>query len=294
MPNGDLTRRALEKGRETGRSGNSIRVYIVSHSRVYYEALKAALDRDDDIAVVGASTFSEVAFLGISSTDPDLVLLDCAPPQRVVQPHMFAEIPDCPKLVALGIAGDDEHILACAESGFSGYVPCNASLDDLRRVMREVVKGQFVCSPGTTAALVRKISQLSRAGAPPPTIMTARLTMRQREIAALLGQGLTNKEIGRRLSIRSTTVRNHVHAIFQTLEVRCRAEAVAILHLNGYQAGMSSGGLTQDGPPSVARAFGHAGPAAETAAVRLDGRPLKSDGRPKPSLVAPRSAAKTA
>ncbi|WP_051335072.1 response regulator transcription factor [Bradyrhizobium sp. Ai1a-2] len=245
MRNSDPLHKQSDVHKSGGRA-SKLRVYIVSYCRVHCEALKACLDRDNDVAVVGTSTFNEVAHIEIASTDSQFVLLDLAPLQHLPRPAPFLDLPEGTKLIAVGIADDDDEVLSCAEAGFSGYVPFNASLDDLRRVIREADSGQFVCSPGTTAALVRKISQLSRRTAT-PTIMTSQLTARQREIAALLGRGLTNKEIARRLCICSNTVRNHVHAIFQILDVSCRAEAVSTLHANGYQAGISSGKLVQLG-----------------------------------------------
>jgi two-component system, NarL family, nitrate/nitrite response regulator NarL len=225
--------RARDDDRQRRATSDSVRAYIVSSVRVYREALKDSLRNAGRIVVVGAGSPSEATLLEITSTRAQLVLIDFSPPRSLMIATAMMECPTSPKVIAVGVVDSDEQVLECAEAGLSGYIPCDASIEDLERVMCETMDDKFVCSPRITAALVRKIARLSGKSGPAPSVLVSHLTARQKQVATLLGQGLTNKEIGKSLSICSTTVRNHLHAIFEKLNVKRRAEAVAVLHVNG-------------------------------------------------------------
>jgi DNA-binding NarL/FixJ family response regulator len=243
MRNEESARTAHRDDRQSKTSSDSVRIYIVSDVRVYREALKNCLENSHGIVVVGAGGVTEKTLLEVTFTKAQLVLVDFAPLGSLTLAKVAVEGPTRPKVIAVGIAESDEQVLACAEAGLSGYVPYGASVEDLQRVMYEAMENKFVCSPRITALLVRKIAQLSTASVMAPNAPASRLTLRQKQIAVLLGEGLTNKEIARNLSICSATVRNHVHVIFEKLKVRRRAEAVAVLYVNG-------SGLTPPGDAS--------------------------------------------
>ncbi|MBV9427101.1 MAG: response regulator transcription factor [Bradyrhizobiaceae bacterium] len=211
-----------------------LRIYVISDVRIYREALKSSLEITDGILVVGTGSFTEATFLELASAEAQLVLVECVLPASIADARTKGGLGGGPKFIALGVGDSDEQILACIEAGFSGYVSANGSIEDLQRVICETMENKFNCSPRLTAILARKLAQLSKGSA--AASLTSCLTPRQKEIARLLGQGLTNKEIGRKLSIRSTTVRNHLHAIFERLNVRRRAEAVAMLHVQPSRA----------------------------------------------------------
>lgn len=222
-----------EGGEGQTRPAEAVHTYVVSSVKVYREALKRALAGAPGVRVGGDGGFTEATVLEIAARGVQLVLMDFTAPDALALAKALADLPAPPKVVMVGVTEDDAQVLACAEAGVAGYASCTASVDDLQRVICEAMQDKFVCSPGVTAALVRKLAQLSprpRAAAHP---LAAHLTAREKQVAALLGQGLTNKEIARDLAIGSATVRNHVHAIFAKLKVKRRAEAVAVLHVNG-------------------------------------------------------------
>src|SRR6185312_10282258 len=96
----------------------------------------------------------------------------------------------------------EPRLVALAEAGIAGYVSREGSIDDLVAVIESVSRGEMLCSPRMAATLLRRVT--------------------------LIAEGLTNKEIARRLCIELPTVKNHLHAIFARLDVSRRSEASAL------------------------------------------------------------------
>ena len=117
------------------------------------------------------------------------------------------------------------------------------SLDDLRRAIDSVARGESIVSPKMAASLLRRVSTLAADRAAPPAI--EELTVREREIVGLIEQGLANKQIAARLNIELATVKNHVHRILEKLDVTRRGEIAARLR----HQGTSSSGFQLDSWP---------------------------------------------
>src|SRR2546421_13075479 len=128
---------------------------------------------------------------------------------------------------SLSVREGEDHgdVLASAEAGAIAYVPREASLEDLVAVIECAVRGEAVCSPRVAGALLRRIAVLATDGR--SDRVPARLTKREREIMGLIDEGLSNKEIAKRLRIEVATVKNHVHNILEKLQVHRRGEAAA-------------------------------------------------------------------
>lgn len=146
-------------------------------------------------------------------------------------------------MLALALAPDSERdIVATAEAGIGGYVPPDASIEDLVEAVKHAARGEMICSPRVAAALARRIATL--ASNRPVGSAAPSLTAREMEVLELLEIGLSNKQIANRLSIRLATVKNHVHSILAKLNVRRRGEAVAALR------GEEMTGHSEEGRPS--------------------------------------------
>jgi DNA-binding NarL/FixJ family response regulator len=125
------------------------------------------------------------------------------------------------KVVAFGVS-DDEELLACAESGVSGFVPPEASLDVLVSTFDAAARGEMACGPRVAGQLLQHVAALAEKRDLPQT--GRKLTARQAEIVRLIGDGLSNKGIAERLGIELPTVKNHVHNILEKLELSSRTE----------------------------------------------------------------------
>jgi DNA-binding NarL/FixJ family response regulator len=125
--------------------------------------------------------------------------------------------------VALSIVEEPDEVIAWAEAGISAYVSRDGSIDDVVGAITAAVSGELACTGRIAAALLRRVTVLSAEN--DADLPAARLTRREREIVALIDEGLANKEIATRLQIQVPTVKNHVHNVLEKLGVRRRSEA---------------------------------------------------------------------
>jgi DNA-binding NarL/FixJ family response regulator len=202
-----------------------MRVAIVTDIRLYREGLADVLGRHPEIDVVGTAADGEVALDCVGRLRPDVALLDMAMLGSTATMRALAATAPEVKVVALGVPEVEPHILACAEAGVAAYVPREGSLDDLVVTLKGVAVGEVLCSPHIVASLFRRVATLALERRSEQA--TRRLTARETEILELVDEGLTNKEIGRRLCIELPTVKNHMHNILEKLQLGSRSEAAA-------------------------------------------------------------------
>ena len=214
-----------------------IKVIVISDIKIYCEGLSQIISNTKSIQVVGAENNVEDAIAKIEHDLPDVILLDmtmvdsCGVAQKVMQ--------TCPnaKIVALAVPENENNILECAEAGITGYVSRESSLDELIIAVIGAKKGEFYCPPKIAAYIFNKVNNIA-VNAKRKYLLNAiddehihqSLTQRERQIASLLKDGLSNKQIARSLSIEVSTVKNHVHNILAKLHVKNRTQAVSILH----------------------------------------------------------------
>jgi DNA-binding NarL/FixJ family response regulator len=206
---------------------DSIRVLIIADVRLYREGLAANLGKRANMDVVGAVSSMEDAMASVMAYHPHVVVLDVAIRRSIAIINAIRAESQFSRIVAFAVADVDHEILACAEAGVAGYVTSECSLDDLVAAIESAARGEFLCSPKTAAMLLRRVASLSMPD--PNDAFRPMLTAREREIAGLIEQGLSNKEIGGRLNIEVATVKNHVHNILDKLQATTRGEAVARL-----------------------------------------------------------------
>lgn len=202
-----------------------IRVGIVADVRLYREGLAQVLSRRGDIAVVATTAGTNGSLSWTADSPPDVVLTDLvSPPGLPVIERVVAAAPGA-KVIVLGVGEGDQDAVATAEAGAVGYVPREASVEDLITVIKCVARGEAFCSPRVAGALWRRVALLASERS--HTAVEGHLTRREREITRLLDEGLSNKEIAVRLGIEVATVKNHVHNILEKLQVHRRGEAAA-------------------------------------------------------------------
>ncbi|HZR94177.1 MAG TPA: response regulator transcription factor [Gaiellaceae bacterium] len=131
-------------------------------------------------------------------------------------------------VLAFGVPAVEEVVFVLAEAGVAGFVDGDAALDDLVAAVARAQSGEASCPPSLVTMLLRRIVMLADHSTVSPH---AALTARERQIVQLIAEGLSNKEIARRLCIEVATVKNHVHNILDKLQVNRRTEAVARLRL---------------------------------------------------------------
>ncbi len=172
-----------------------------------------------------ASNVHELPSL-IEQSSPGVVLADTSVPGCISTIRDLAIRRRLARVVALSVPKTEHHIVECLEAGAVGYVVRDGSIQDIVYTIQRAVQGELLCEPRIAARLSRRAAGLAGGRG----FVTGRcLTERERQIIELIDQGLSNKEIARRLAIKIATVKNHVHNILQKLQVSRRGEAAAVM-----------------------------------------------------------------
>lgn len=207
---------------------DEIRVAIVDDHAIVRQGLRAMIDREPDLRVVGEAADARQATAMLDRVSPRVVLLDlkltpgaecdglplCA---AITQRH-----PDS-RVLVLTSSADEWLILESIKQGAKGFVVKDVDLTELLRAIRAVHRGESAFDPRSSGVVVRWMrgNGSQRGGA-----VASGITPREREILCLVARGLSNVAIGQRLYISAATVKFHVGNIMQKLGVRRRAEAV--------------------------------------------------------------------
>lgn len=204
-----------------------LRLVVLSDVRLLREGLVLALSEAAGIAVVGQAELMVAPDL-IARQDPDALLLDASGAEAFdAMRAVRALLPDL-RIVIFGVDEADAALMEWAEAGAAGFVAPGASAKDVIAAVHGAMRGELVCSPRAAGLLLSRLRALA---APKPDLCPDRypLTQREREIAQLMRDGLSNKQIARRLGIQSATVKNHVHSILAKLHLSRRSEVAAQL-----------------------------------------------------------------
>ena len=208
--------------------GNAVRLVIVADVRLYREGMLASLSNRPPFLVVGAAATVEEAVRVATTACPHVAIVDMATRDRLTVVRSIRDAAPSVHIVGFGVEEIESEILACAEAGLAGYVPCEASLDDLVDRIASVCRGELLCTPKMAATLFRRLEVRD---SDRPQIERRDLTAREREVLTLIDVGLSNKEIAVRLHIEVSTVKNHVHNLLEKLRVPSRMQAAARLGL---------------------------------------------------------------
>jgi DNA-binding NarL/FixJ family response regulator len=205
-----------------------ILAFLICRVRLYCDVIADRLACEPGIALIGVANPEDNLVAEIETAVPDVVLLDTSPRDALaVAARLIRERPQT-RILGFGVSDVPEDVVACAEAGLSGYVPCTASIKDLIGAARQVASGSTVCSDAIADGLFQHLRRAAFGSL--PSSLERVLTQRQQQIVRLIGEGLSNKEIARRLSLGTSTVKNHVHDILDRLQVTSRSEAAARIH----------------------------------------------------------------
>jgi two-component system nitrate/nitrite response regulator NarL len=201
------------------------RLVIVVDVRLYRDSLAATLNGRGSFVVVGAVGTRPAAHSAIKAQNPDVVVIDTAVPEALELIRDITSEPDSAAVVAFAVNEVSADIIRCAEAGASSYVTVEASLDDLAAAIQGAVSGELLCPPRIAGELFRRLGKLN-----PAKAVSAHpfLTARERQVLDFVRAGLSNKEIGQKMCLAESTVKNHVHHLLEKLEVRTRGQAAAL------------------------------------------------------------------
>ena len=204
-----------------------IRILIIHRSRLIREGFAFVLDHQESISVIGSVAGVGEVVGDLERLRPAVILLDLCLPDRggLRDAQWIREVLPGAKILMTGLSELESDVLACFEAGAAGYLPQEASLEELLNSIQAVAAGEVLCSPKVTALLVSRIAEASRERGLRRVQGLPNLTRRELEIIALVEEGLSNKEIAVRLEIEIPTVKTHIHNILEKLQLDGRREA---------------------------------------------------------------------
>jgi two-component system, NarL family, nitrate/nitrite response regulator NarL len=200
-----------------------VRVFLVADVRFHRDLLADALAHEDGIDLAG-SAHGDVACMAVGMSEADVILIDGESIAGPATVRALAAAAPGAKIVVTGVGEDEAGVVDLVEAGIGGYATADQPLTDVVAAVAAAADGELQCSPRVSAALAKRVAALSAAQRHGNGNGNATLTPREREIAALITDGLSNKQIARRLSIELATVKNHVHNILRKLGVSRRDE----------------------------------------------------------------------
>ncbi|PBC78759.1 LuxR family two component transcriptional regulator [Streptomyces sp. TLI_235] len=225
----------LDGTARTGAEG-PVRVFLLDDHEVVRRGVQDLLDSEPGLTVVGEAATAEQAIARVPALRPDVAVLDVRLPDGdgvTVCRELRSRMPELACLMLTSF-DDEEALLDAIMAGASGYVLKQITGTDLVSAVRAVASGQSLLDPGATGRLMARLRR--RAEAPQPARLPA-LTERELQILALVGEGLTNRQIGARLYLAEKTVKNHVSRLLAKLGVERRVQAAVLAsHLNASPA----------------------------------------------------------
>jgi DNA-binding NarL/FixJ family response regulator len=201
-----------------------IRVFLLDDHEIVRRGVRDLLDTEPGITVIGEAGTATAALARIPALKPDVAVLDIRLPDGdgvTVCRDLRSKMPQLACLMLTSFS-DDEALVDAILAGAAGYVLKQIRGTDLVGAIRTIASGQSLLDPQAAATVMRRIRDQATATDP-----LAALTDQERRILALIGEGLTNRQIGDRLFLAEKTVKNYVSALFAKLGMQRRAQAAA-------------------------------------------------------------------
>jgi two-component system response regulator DevR len=208
---------------DTGHAG-TIRVFLLDDHEIVRRGVRDLLEAEPGITVIGEAGTATAALARIPALKPDVAVLDIRLPDGdgvTVCRDLRSKMPQLACLMLTSYS-DDEALVDAIIAGAAGYVLKQIRGTDLVGAIRTIASGQSLLDPQAAATVMRRIRDQATATDP-----LAALTDQERRILALIGEGLTNRQIGDRLFLAEKTVKNYVSALFAKLGMQRRAQAAA-------------------------------------------------------------------
>ena len=204
-----------------------ITVAIVEDNRLVREGMTDMLNELPDMRVVLSATSLETSIL--HETSPKVVLLDVGLQDgnslRIAE-SVHQEMPGS-RVIVMDLLPVHEELAEFVNAGVAGFILKDATLEDFVETIRAVAAGRRVLPPRMTGTLFSQIARVAVERGAPAVLDAVRMTPREREVIALIAEGMSNKEIAQRMGIATDTVKSHVRNVMDKLALRSRLQIAA-------------------------------------------------------------------
>ena len=214
-----------DRGTLEGGPRGPITVVVVDDHPLYRSGVVRTLADDGRFAVLAEGSSAAEAVELARTHAPMVILLDISMPGNGVEAaRQIATVAPGVHVAMLTVSETDDDIMAALQAGAKGYLLKGVGADDLVSIVAGIAAGESYVSPGLAARLLVSLNAKGSAPAAAPSPLGG-LTAREEQILRLVAQGLSNKEVGRKLALQEKTVKHYMTNILQKLQVRNRVEA---------------------------------------------------------------------
>jgi DNA-binding NarL/FixJ family response regulator len=203
-----------------------IRILLIEDNRILREGITAMINKQRNVIVAAVSDGRDNTLLKARAVKPHVVLMDLSLDSQnsldIVQ-SVKKEFPDI-KIIGMGLAPTQADIMEFVHAGAEGFILKDATVEDVVKTIRAVAGGQTVLPSPMTGSLFFQVTEHALLNRKRNLRGFIRMTDREKEIIALIVDGMSNKQIAVRLSIATFTVKSHVHNILEKLRLRNRLQ----------------------------------------------------------------------
>ncbi|WP_330238291.1 response regulator transcription factor [Streptomyces sp. NBC_00525] len=211
-----------------------VRIVLADDERMVRTALRAILDAEDGLEVVGEAATGAEAVSVVRALRPDVVLMDVRMPEtdgiRATE-QILAGLDPAPRIVVVTTFEHDAYVYEALRAGAAGFLLKRVAAEELVQAVRLVACGDSLLFPSAVRQLAASYGPARPTPAPP---WAARLTEREAQVLRLMAAGLTNAEIADRLAVGSATAKSHVAAVLAKTGARDRTQAVIAAYESGF------------------------------------------------------------
>jgi DNA-binding NarL/FixJ family response regulator len=221
-------------------SSAEIGVVIADDQAIVRAGFRLLIDSEPDMTVLGEAANGAETVEVTAKTQPDVVLMDIRMPvlDGIEAARQITAAGPLPRVLILTTFDLDEYVFGALRAGASGFMLKERPPEELLAAVRVIAAGEALLAPNVTRRLIAHFARQPDPLRPPPTVL-AQLTPREREVLALIANGLSNTEIADRLVMSVPTAKTHISRILAKLAARDRAQLVVI----AFQTGLVQPGL---------------------------------------------------
>jgi len=212
------------------------RVFVAAENRLLREALSRMLVKSEEIEVVGTDTAEPFRTEDLLGEETDILLLSSRGSRNEDLTAVRRVRTTAPKvrILLIGVTGEEGEFLQCVRAGVHGYLPREASAEDVVKGVQALQGGEAIC-PGTLCATLFRYFEREATSFPSASVhQRLGLTRREQQLIPLIAEGLTNKEIANRFCLSEQTVKNHLYRMKQKIGADDRLGIVQVCRTQGF------------------------------------------------------------
>jgi DNA-binding NarL/FixJ family response regulator len=212
------------------------RVFVAAENRLLREALSRMLVKNGEIEVVGTDMTEPFRTEDLLTEDTDILLLSSRGNRNEDLSAVRRVRTTAPKvqILLIGVTGEEAEFLQCVRAGVRGYLPRDASAEDVVDGVRALQSGEAIC-PGTLCASLFRYMEREATSFPSASVrQQLGLTRREQQMIPLIAEGLTNKEIANHFCLSEQTVKNHLYRMKHKIGAEDRLGIVQVCRSQGF------------------------------------------------------------